>query len=85
MTLEERLLKRLALWRQAAKLHRQAMDELDEEVDKHEWLLHRVEAEVFERCVSELAIDLSARNVPRPLAKGRPRNGEGAQNTGTDG
>jgi hypothetical protein len=85
MTLEERLLKRLALWREAAKIHRAAMDELDEDVDRDEWLLHKVEAENFERCVSELAIDISARNVPRPVAKDRPRAGAGDQSTGTDG
>jgi hypothetical protein len=56
---------------------------LDEEND--EWLLHKVEAENFERCVSELAADLSARNIPRPVAKGRRRDGAGAQNTGTGG
>lgn len=61
MTLEERLVKRLRNWQAAAKLHREAMDELDEEIDKTEWLLHKSEAEVFERCGSELAADLSAR------------------------
>jgi hypothetical protein len=41
------------------------MDELDEEVDRDEWWLHKSEAECFERCVSELAADLAARNEPR--------------------
>ena len=62
MTLEERLQKRLRLWRAAAKQHRDCMDELDEHDE--EWTMHRLEAEVFERVVSELAGDLSARNDP---------------------
>jgi hypothetical protein len=65
MTLEERLARRLRNWQAAAKLHRQAMDELDEEVDNHEWFLHKSEAEVFERVSSELAADLAARNENR--------------------
>lgn len=64
MTLEERLSKRLQNWRAAAKQHREAMDELDEEVDADEWTLHKNEAEVFERCISELVADLSKRNDP---------------------
>lgn len=62
MTLEERLVRRLRNWQAAAKQHRESMDELDEEIDKNEWLLHKSEAEVFERVASELAADLSARN-----------------------
>ena len=58
MTLEERLLKRLTLWRQGAKLHRECMDELEEQ--EREWLLHKFEAEAFERCAAELASDLTA-------------------------
>jgi hypothetical protein len=65
MTLEDRLVRRLQNWRAAAKQHRQCMDELDEEVDRDEWWLHKSEAECFERCVSELAADLAARNEPR--------------------
>lgn len=69
MTLEERLLRRLKNWRAAAKQHREAMDELNEESD--EYWMHKVEAEVFERVVSELVADLGARNEPsrRVLAK----------------
>lgn len=71
MTLEERLLRRLRNWQAAAKQHRSCMDELDEEVDRSEWQLHKTEAEVFERCGSELAADLSAINdTPR-----KPRRG----------
>ena len=69
MTLEERLLRRLQSWRVAAKQHRESMDELDEEIDKNEWLLHKSEAECFERCGSELAADLSARNNVRAKAR----------------
>lgn len=65
MTLEDRLVRRLQNWRAAAKQHRQCMDELDEEVDRAEWWLHKSEAECFERCVSELAADLGARSEPR--------------------
>jgi hypothetical protein len=39
------------------------MDELSEELERDEWFLHKTEAEVFERCVAELAIDLSARST----------------------
>jgi hypothetical protein len=35
------------------------MDEIDEEND--EWWSHKIEAEVFERCVAELTADLAAR------------------------
>lgn len=62
MTLEERLLRRLKNWRAAAKLHREAMDELFEHDD--EWWMHKVEAEAFERCVSELTADLAASAPP---------------------
>ena len=62
MTLEERLQRRLKNWRAAAKLHRDCMDELDESVD--EWTMHRLEAEVFERVITEVVTDLSARNEP---------------------
>lgn len=64
MTLEERLVRRLRNWQAAAKQHREAMDELDEETDACEWQLHKSEAEAFERCASELAADISARNDP---------------------
>lgn len=77
MTLEERLVRRLRNWQAAAKQHREAMDELDEEVDSHEWRLHKSEAECFERCVSEIAADLAARNDPkkrRPTRKQKPAN-----------
>jgi hypothetical protein len=73
MTLEERLARRLRNWQAAAKLHRQELDELDEEVDNHEWLLHKIEAEVFERCASELAADLAARNDDRRATDRRHR------------
>lgn len=76
MTLEERLLKRLQNWRAAAKQHREAMDELDGR--NEEWWMHKVEAEVFERVVSELAVDLSARSTasaPRPPRRVQ-RNGD---------
>jgi hypothetical protein len=33
-------------------------------VDADEWTLHKNEAEVFERCISELVADLSKRNDP---------------------
>lgn len=77
MTLEDRLLRRLRNWQAAARQHRQAMDELDEEIDKNEWWMHKVEAEVFERCISELAVDLSAPREPalkrlRTAANGEP-------------
>lgn len=75
MTLEERLLRRLQSWRAAAKQHRSCMDELDEEVDPREWQLHKTEAEVFERVVSELAADLSAISDPPH----KPRRGPTAK------
>lgn len=40
------------------------MDELDEEVDRDEWWLHKSEAECFERVISEVAADLGARSEP---------------------
>lgn len=63
MTLEERLLRRLQNWRAAARQHRSCMDELEEQSE--EWWMHKLEAEVFERVVSEVAVDLSARNEPQ--------------------
>lgn len=71
MTLEERLLRRLKNWRAAAKQHREAMDELDEEVDADEWTLHKNEAEVFERVISEVTADLSANLQERPKSSVR--------------
>lgn len=59
MTLEERLHKRLWLWRKAALQHRECMEELTE--NEEEWYLHRAEAEVFERCADELIEDLAKR------------------------
>lgn len=67
LTLEERLQKRLRLWRIAAKQHRQCMDELQDKDE--EWTMHRLEAEVFERCITELIVDLSARSAPTPAAR----------------
>lgn len=64
MTLEERLQRRLQLWRAAAKQHRDCMDELNEQDE--EWTMHRLEAEVFERVVAELCVDLSARSTATP-------------------
>ena len=76
MTLEERLLKRVQLWRAAAKQHRECMDELSERDD--EWWMHKVEAEAFERCTSELAADLSAISTPSAprLARRVKRDGD---------
>lgn len=67
MTLEERLLKRLRLWQSAARMHRQCQEEIYDE-DNIEWTMHRLEAEVFERCIAELAVDLSARSSPSPAS-----------------
>lgn len=67
LTLEERLQKRLRLWREAAKQHRQCMDELEEQDE--EWMMHRLEAEVFERCITELIVDLSARSATAPASR----------------
>lgn len=64
LTLEERLQKRLRLWREAAKQHRQCMDELNDDSD--EYWMHKVEAEVFERVVAEVIADLSARSRVSP-------------------
>ena len=62
MTLEERLQRRLRNWRDAARQHRQCMDELSDE--SGEYWMHKVEAEVFERVISEVIADLSARSTP---------------------
>ena len=74
MTLEQRLLKRSQLWRIAARQHRECMDGFTDR--EEDWWIHKVEAEVFERCVSELATDLSARSAPPspPLARRVQRN-----------
>lgn len=63
LTLEERLQRRLQLWRSAARMHRQCQEEIDDESNV-EWTMHRIEAEVFERCITELIVDLSARSAP---------------------
>lgn len=64
MTLEQRLVRRLRNWRDAARQHRDAMDDYDElspdRSEQNEWLMHKVEAEAFERCMSEVVADLSA-------------------------
>ena len=73
MTLEERLQRRLKNWRAAAREHRSCMDELNEEVD--EYWMHKVEAEVFERVISELVADLSARSDPPRSRRSRPTSG----------
>lgn len=68
MTLEERLQKRLQLWRSAAREHQMCMEELDPESEdpkeRAEWFDHKLEAEVFERCITEVIADLSARSSP---------------------
>lgn len=65
LTLEERLQKRLQLWRSAARMHRQCQEELND-IENIEWTMHRLEAEVFERCITELIVDLSARSASTP-------------------
>lgn len=66
MTLEERLHKRLWLWRKAALQHRECMEEVEEHQD--EWYLHQAEAEVFERCADELIEDLAKGKTSSDLA-----------------
>ena len=66
-SLEERLIKRLRSWRAAARQHRECLDELNDDSD--EYWMHKVEAEVFERVMSEIATDLMA-SLPRGIMIG---------------
>lgn len=57
MKLEDRLEKRLLEWRKLANAYRDAQH--DREPSEDEWLLNRELAELIERCISELAADMT--------------------------
>ena len=62
MTLEKRLNARLQQWRADLERRRYEWDRYENRSE--EWWLSKMEVEMLERCVTELASDLMARNVP---------------------